>query len=75
MTPEYAYERKMAAFLEYVLDSYVEYGEGNLDRSKLKDFVKLKYGTAKECANELGGMPSVIAAYVDFQRHLYTPSN
>lgn len=69
------YERKMAAFLDYVLDSYVEYGEGNLDRSKLKDFVKLKYGTAKECAEELGGMPNVIDAYVDFQRHLYTPSN
>jgi type I restriction enzyme R subunit len=69
------YESKMAAFLDYVLNSYVEYGEGNLDRSKLKDFVKLKYGTAKECAEELGGMPNVIDAYVDFQRHLYTPSN
>ena len=70
-----AYDKKMAAFLDYVLDSYVEHGEGTLDRSKLKDFAKLKYGTAKECAADLGGMATVIDAYVAFQRHLYTPSN
>lgn len=69
------YDHKMTAFLDYVLDSYVDHGEGNLDRSKLKDFVKLKYGTAKECAKELGGMANVIEAYVGFQRHLYSPSN
>jgi type I restriction enzyme R subunit len=70
-----AYDAKTAAFLNYVLDSYVEQGEGNLDRSKLHDFVKLKFGTAKECAAELGGMPAVIDAFVGFQRHLYAPSN
>lgn len=70
-----AYEPKIAAFLNYVLDSYVEQGENNLDRSKLNDFVKLRFGTAKECAAELGGMPAVIEAFVGFQRHLYTPSN
>jgi type I restriction enzyme R subunit len=69
------YDPKIAAFLNYVLDSYVEYGENNLDRSKLNDFVKLKFGTAKECAAELGGMPAVIDAFVGFQRLLYTPSN
>ena len=69
------YDPKMAAFLGYVLDSYVEHGENNLDRSKLKDFVKLKYGTSKECALELGGMPAVIDSFVGFQRHLYSPSN
>lgn len=69
------YDAKMVAFLDYVLDSYVMQGEGNLDRSKLKDFVKLKYGTAKECSEELGGMAKVIEAFVGFQRHLYAPSN
>lgn len=69
------FDPKIAAFLDYVLDSYVEHGEANLDRSKLNDFVKLKYGTAKECAAELGGMPAVIEAFVGFQRHLYRPSN
>jgi type I restriction enzyme R subunit len=69
------YEPKMAAFLDYVLDSYVEHGEQNLDRSKLSDLVKLKFGTAKECSAELGGMPAVIEAFVGFQRQLYMPSN
>jgi type I restriction enzyme R subunit len=65
----------MIAFLDYVLDSYVENGAANLDRSKLSDFVKIRYSTAKECGIELGGMPAVVEAFVGFQRHLYTPSN
>ena len=69
------YDPKMAAFLGYILDSYVENGEGNLDRSKMIDFAKLKYGTAKECAAALGGMDAVVDAFVGFQRHLYSPSN
>ena len=69
------YPSKMIAFLDYVLDSYVENGAANLDRSKLSDFVKIRYSTAKECGIELGGMPAVVEAFVGFQRHLYTPSN
>jgi hypothetical protein len=46
-----------------------------LNKPSINDFVKLKYGTAKECAAELGGMPAVIDAFVRFQRHLYSPLN
>ena len=69
------YEPKLFAFLDYVMGSYVDNGVDDLDRSKLSDFVKIKFGTAKECGNELGGMPNVIDAFVGFQKQLYTPSN
>jgi type I restriction enzyme R subunit len=69
------FEPKMVAFLDYVLGSYVENGVGDLDRSKLSDFVKIKFGTSKECSNELGGMPLVIDAFIGFQSQLYSPSN
>jgi len=72
---EGAYDPKMAAFLNYVLDSYVAQGEQNLDRSKMIDFAKLRYGTAKECGAALGGMTAVVDAFIGFQRHLYSPSN
>lgn len=69
------FDPKMVAFLDFVLGSYVKNGVDDLDRSKLRDFVKLRFGTAKECAAELGGMPAVVDAFVGFQKQLYTPSN
>ncbi len=69
------FDPKMIAFLDYVLESYVQHGAENLDRSKLSDYVKLKYGTAAECAADLGGMQGVVNGFIGFQRHLYAPSN
>jgi type I restriction enzyme R subunit len=69
------YDPKLVTFLDYVLGSYVENGVGDLDRSKLSDYVKIKFGTAKECGNELGGMTTVVDAFIGFQKQLYTPSN
>lgn len=69
------FDPKIAAFLDYILDSYVAHGVEDLDRSKLSDFARIRYGTLRECGAELGGMDAVIGAFVGFQRHLYTPSN
>ena len=69
------YDPKMVAFLDYILESYVEFGSEILDRSKLPDFVKLKYGNPAECAADLGGMQVVVDGFIGFQRHLYSPSN
>lgn len=69
------YDTKIATFLDYVLGHYVENGVEDLDRSKLPDYLKLKFGTFSEGANELGGIESVVSSFVGFQRHLYSPSN
>jgi type I restriction enzyme, R subunit len=66
------YDDKLAAFLDFVLGQYVETGVEELDRSRLPDFLKLKYGNSAEGAKALGGVDQVIESFVDFQKHLYT---
>ena len=72
---EVEYDAKLAAFLNFVLGHYVENGVEDLDRMKLPDYLKLKFGTLAEGGAALGGMDQVISSYVDFQRHIYSPSN
>jgi type I restriction enzyme, R subunit len=67
-----AYDEKLAAFLNYVLGQYVETGVEDLDRSKLPDYLKIKFGTFAEGARELGGAEVVAGAFVGFQKHLYS---
>ncbi len=69
------YDPKVAAFLDYVLDNYVDHGVAELDRSKLPDYLKLKFGTVPEAAEAMGGTDIILSSYIGFQRHLYSPSN
>jgi type I restriction enzyme R subunit len=69
------YDEKIATFLSFVLDTYVDTGVESLDRSQLPDYLRLKYGTLAEGEAALGGMEQVIDAYVGFQKQLYSPAN
>ena len=71
----FAYDEKIAGFLDFVLGHYVEAGVESLDRSQLPDYLKLKYGTLAEGGAALGGMQQVIDAYIGFQKQLYSPGN
>lgn len=72
---EDAYDQKIRAFLDFVPDHFVETGVKSLDRSVLPDYSKLKFGTLREGYAALGGEEKVISTYVEFQKHLYAPSN
>ncbi|MDB4122559.1 restriction endonuclease subunit R, partial [Octadecabacter sp.] len=72
---EVSYDAKIARFLDFVLGHYVDTGVESLDRSQLPDYLKLKYGTLSEGGAALGGMQSVIDAYIGFQKQLYAPAN
>ena len=72
---EVSYDDKIAGFLDFVLGHYVDTGVESLDRSQLPDYLKLKYGTLSEGGAALGGMQSVIDAYIGFQKQLYAPAN
>ena len=62
----------LTAFLNFVLGQYVQTGAEDLDRSKLPEFLRLKFGSQAEGANALGGVNQVAQTFVDFQKHLYT---
>ena len=65
------YEPKLQAFLSFVLGQYVSQGVGELDREKLVDLIDLKYGSASEAADALGGVGKIRDAFVGFQSGLY----
>ncbi len=66
------YDAKLTAFLNFVLGQYVETGAEDLDRAKLPEFLRLKFGSQSEGANALGGVKQVAQTFVDFQKHLYS---
>jgi hypothetical protein len=50
----------------------VAVASGDLDRSKLPDYLRLQYGIYTQGARELGGVERVVESFVDFQKHLYS---
>ena len=72
---EDAYDEKIAAFLDFVLDHYVETEVESLGRPMLPDYLKLRFDTLREGQEALCGLENITSSYVVFQRHLYAPSN
>lgn len=68
---ERPYEPKIAAFVNSVLGQNVKTEAEGLDRSRLPEFLKRKFGTPGDGANALGGVDQVAGSYIEFQRHLY----
>ena len=65
------YDRKLQAFLDFVLSQYVKEGVGELDQAKLPYLLELKYRAVSDAAAELGGVAQIRDAFIGFQRHLY----
>jgi type I restriction enzyme R subunit len=67
------YNPKLQSFLDFVLSKYVRDGIDELDAAKLPQRLDLKYRALAEAAADLGGVPTIRAAFINFQRHLYAP--
>ncbi|MGC2225280.1 MAG: type I restriction-modification enzyme R subunit C-terminal domain-containing protein [Methylocella sp.] len=65
------YDRKLQAFLDFVLCQYVKEGVGELDQAKLPHLLELKYRAVSDAAAQLGGVAQIRDAFIGFQRHLY----
>ena len=66
------YDAKLQAFLDFVLSQYIKEGVGELDQTKLRHLLELKYRAIGDAAAELGGVANIRDAFVGFQRHLYS---
>jgi type I restriction enzyme R subunit len=61
-------------FLDFVLSQYVEEGEDELDTDKLPGLLNVKYGSASEGVEALGGsVGDVQRTFRGFQERLYAP--
>ena len=63
------------AFVEFVLDHYVEQGVEELDMDKLTPLLRLKYHAIADAAADLGTPEQIRQTFVGFQKYLYLPVN
>ena len=60
------YDAKLAAFLAFVIGQYEDTLVEHLDRSRMPDNLKLKYGNPAEGAKALGGVDQVVETFVGY---------
>jgi type I restriction enzyme R subunit len=58
-------------FISFVLDTYIEAGEGELSAENLKGLVELKYQTVNEAVAKLGSAEKITQYFLEFQQELY----
>ena len=66
-----SYEPKQQAFLDFVLQQYIDEGVGELDDQKLPDLLNLKYQSIADAKQELGEIKTIRSTFIDFQKYLY----
>ncbi|MDD5214299.1 MAG: DEAD/DEAH box helicase family protein [Methylococcales bacterium] len=62
---------KQTVFLDFVLSHYVSIGVEELETSKLKSLVQLKYGSIADAKADLGEPVEISGVFNGFQRFLY----
>ncbi len=66
-----SYDEKLGAFLDFVLGEYVRVGDEELNPEKLGSLIELKYYSAYEAEQQVGGVGKIREAFIGFQPVLY----
>ena len=64
---------KQSAFIEFVLNKYIESGVEELDQEKLPILLQNKYQTYEDASAVLGDLSNVKNLFIEFQKYLYQP--
>jgi type I restriction enzyme R subunit len=67
-------DNQQKAFLEFVLDKYIQTGVEELDEEKLPNLLKLKYQEIGDAIGKLGSVSSIREVFIGFQKNLYSES-
>lgn len=62
---------KQQAFINFILDKYLEEGVGELSAGKMRSLIELKYNTISDASAELGSPAVIRETFIGFQKHLY----
>ncbi len=65
------YDSRQHAFIEFVLQQYVNNGVSELSDERIGDLVNLKYGSPANAQIELGKMSEIRRVFCGFQKYLY----
>jgi type I restriction enzyme R subunit len=64
-------DAKQQAFIDFILDKYLEDGVGELSATKMRSLIELKYNTISDASAELGSPAVIRETFIGFQKHLY----
>jgi type I restriction enzyme R subunit len=65
------FTEKQQAFLNFVLDHYIDQGTRELDTAKLSELVKLRYNSTSDAVLDLGATSEIREIFTGFQKFLY----
>lgn len=65
------YDSRQNAFIEFVLQQYINNGVSELSDERVSDLINLKYGSPANAQLELGEMSEIRRVFCDFQQYLY----
>ena len=65
------YDKAKQEFLNFVLAQYVEKGVGELDDTRLKGLLELKYKSISDAKVLIGDIKSIRETFIGFQKYLY----
>ncbi|MFN3195967.1 MAG: EcoAI/FtnUII family type I restriction enzme subunit R [Chlorobiota bacterium] len=65
------YSPNQQEFIKFVLNQYIQLGYDQLNRDKLMEIIKLKYGSLDDAKRELGSTEQIMQTFKDFQKYLY----
>jgi type I restriction enzyme R subunit len=69
------FNAKQQAFLDFVLSHYVDVGVEELDQTKLKPLLLIKYhGAIQDAVTDLGQPEEIGKVFAGFQKYLYAES-
>ena len=63
----------MREFLTYILQAYEMQGVEELSPQRISNFLQIRYGGTNDAKRVLGPIPSIRAAFLDIQQHLFGP--
>ena len=61
----------MRLFLDYVLQAYEAHGVEELSPSKIRDFLRIRYGGTNDAKAVFGSVSEIRKAFIDIQGHLF----
>lgn len=64
-------DNQQKAFLEFVLDKYIQTGVEELDEEKLPGLLTLKYSAINDALEKLGSVSDTREIFIGFQKNLY----
>ncbi|MCD6212909.1 MAG: DEAD/DEAH box helicase family protein [Sulfurovum sp.] len=65
------YDKEKQAFLNFVLEQYVEKGVNELDDTRIKGLLELKYKSVSDAKDVLGDIKGIRKSFIGFQKYLY----